>query len=859
MGFFAVQQKTQTSLPKGLSLEFLHRHGCQVCPLYKCPGNKNPDMKPTGSPNPLVYILGEAPGKDEDQKARQFIGKAGRILRKYIPDDWNATNVLRWNNCVRTRPPSNRDPTNIEIEACRPSIIADIEKTKPKAIFGFGNIPLYWALGESGITKWAGKRVPIKVGTHTCWFFPMLHPSYVMRQADKYGRSDDEFKFELDLRHAFESIDDLPEPIVHTKDDALRGVVTITGHEPGDFGRVFAILNSEMRDKPLVGYDLETNGLRPYTEDPKLLSAAISNGEQTLAFAINHKDAGWSKEERIGLKKGLKEFLLNAPCRKISFNLPFEMEWSAVILKCKEMLWGSKWGDAMLQAYTLNPTRASDPEREDFRRKGHLSLRAITLEHFGIDIKDIAGVDRKNLSDEPLEKLLPYNGVDAKYHLLDFIEQRKEIKRSKLGKVYTRLLRRIPTAVLTQIKGVPFSAEVVDEFDSLYTKRINRRLAEMRMLPSVKRFKKVAGHEFNPGSNPDCKTLITKILDIPLEKGADEEALEKIKDPFAKALLAWRKATKLRSTYVLTAGAGRIWFDGLLHPILNIMRVLTSRTSSADPNVQNWPKRGPGKVVRRQIKPEPDEVIVAIDYAGIQARNVAMESEDTKLVDVYWNHYDIHTDFTERLIRIYPDWIDEGLKAVAKSTEEGKDLFKVYRNRVKNEFVFPSFFGATPKSTAGYLGIPEWASQDLQEEFWDDFKEVPAWHDKLRKHYARHGWIAGLSGFRHPAPIAHTELVNYPIQADEAVIVCEAMAELSQKGDDLLQANMMVHDDLTFVLPKKKVDTYVPQFLEAMLRINFDWINVPLACEVSIGPDWFNLKPAGEYESLPKGSYKQIK
>lgn len=799
-------------------------------------------MQPTGAKNPIVYMLGEAPGETEDIKNRQFVGKTGRILRARITNDWDPH--LRWNNCVRTRPPKNRDPSQVEIESCRPSIIADIEKSKPKAIFGFGNVPLHWALKETGISKWRGKRVPIKVGNHSCWFYPMFHPSYIMRR-QHWAKSDDEMIFELDLKRAFAEVENLPNAVVHTKEDALENVEVIDGSNRGDFHRVMDLFK-EMWNEKLIGYDYETDQLRPYGKGARILTWAMANKDHSTAVALDHREAGWNGPDRLGIKEQLQQFLYEAPCRKVAFNLPFEMEWSAVLFGLG-VAWGSKWADGMLQAYVLNPLRAD-------RRLGDLSLESLVLEHFGINIKEFAGVNRKKMADEPLAKILPYNAVDAKYHRLLYLAQRPQLEKAKLQRIYQQQLRRIPTMVLTQIKGVPIDHAVVDEFDQQYTKRVNRRLAEMRMLPCVRKFKKAIGHEFNPGSNPDVKKLITKVLGIPLEKGADEDALAQIKDPFAPALLKWRKATKLRSTYVLSADAGRIWPDGLLHPILNTMRVVTSRTSSDSPNIQNFPKRGPSKIVRKQVKPGPEEVVVAIDYAGIQARNVAMESNDTKLVKAFWNHYDIHGDFTERLIRIYPDFIEEGAKEAARN----KDLFKAYRNRVKNEFVFPSFFGATAKSVAGYLAIPERVGEKLQEQFWGDFKDVPAWHKRVRKHYDKHGWIMGLSGFRHPAPIAWTELINYPIQADEAAIVCEAQGQLSKKGDDLLQANLMVHDDLTFILPKKKVDEYISLILEEMLRINFDWVNVPLEAEVSIGPDWYDLKEIGKYESMIKGGYRQL-
>ena len=137
MAFFGIQHSNATRSKRGVvSFDFLHEHECAVCPLNNQPGLRHPKMAATGSSNPDVYILAEAPGATEDRRGRQMIGAAGQILRHHLPAKW--LDRIRWNNCVRTRPPDNRTPVSVEIECCRPSVVKDIEETRPQAIFGFG-------------------------------------------------------------------------------------------------------------------------------------------------------------------------------------------------------------------------------------------------------------------------------------------------------------------------------------------------------------------------------------------------------------------------------------------------------------------------------------------------------------------------------------------------------------------------------------------------------------------------------------------------------------------------------------------------------------------------------------------------
>jgi len=232
-----------------------------------------------------------------------------------------------------------------------------------------------------------------------------------------------------------------------------------------------------------------------------------------------------------------------------------------------------------------------------------------------------------------------------------------------------------------------------------------------------------------------------------------------------------------------------------------------------------------------------------------------MESRDSVLVKAFWDHYDIHTDWTETIVKLYPAWIKEGVKTFAGDPK----LFKKYRDRTKNELVFPSFFGAQATSVARYLGIPDNIARELHDRFWDRFGGIRSWHRRVAADYKKTGYVTGLSGFRRRGPISPNELINAPIQADESLIVCDAMARLSELGPEEYQANMEIHDDLTFIWPIEKVDEYSEVVVREMLRIEYDWINVPLVVERSIGDNWAFKEDAGVFETRRDGSYYETK
>jgi uracil-DNA glycosylase len=108
---------------------------CTRCSLYKTATNPVPGE---GNSNADLVCVGEAPGANEDETGRPFIGQAGQLLTKIL----EAINLPRDQvficNVLKHRPPGNRNPLPEEVEACSPYLIRQLELIKPKVIIAFG-------------------------------------------------------------------------------------------------------------------------------------------------------------------------------------------------------------------------------------------------------------------------------------------------------------------------------------------------------------------------------------------------------------------------------------------------------------------------------------------------------------------------------------------------------------------------------------------------------------------------------------------------------------------------------------------------------------------------------------------------
>jgi DNA polymerase len=139
-------------------------------------------------------ILGEAPGAEEDKVGLPFQGKSGIIIDKVLA---KADVSVRITNCVRCRPPENRNPTSSELAACFPHLLKEIEEIMPTVIVTMGRVPLknlipstykktlkHW-IGRSPLTfLMDGEPVPV---------YPLYHPAYILRNQSKMTAYIDEF------------------------------------------------------------------------------------------------------------------------------------------------------------------------------------------------------------------------------------------------------------------------------------------------------------------------------------------------------------------------------------------------------------------------------------------------------------------------------------------------------------------------------------------------------------------------------------------------------------------------------------------------------------------------------------------
>jgi len=153
---------------------------CRNCALASGRKNAAPGE---GAIEPIVMVIGEGPGAEEDAQGRPFVGKAGQLLDKML----SSIGLSRDTNCfianvVKCRPPNNRDPHPEETAACARFLERQILLLKPKFILIAGRVAAQTLLKTTdSIGKLRGKFFDFPAGERIIPLICTYHPAALLR------------------------------------------------------------------------------------------------------------------------------------------------------------------------------------------------------------------------------------------------------------------------------------------------------------------------------------------------------------------------------------------------------------------------------------------------------------------------------------------------------------------------------------------------------------------------------------------------------------------------------------------------------------------------------------------------------
>ncbi|RPJ32351.1 MAG: DNA polymerase I, partial [Verrucomicrobiaceae bacterium] len=254
----------------------------------------------------------------------------------------------------------------------------------------------------------------------------------------------------------------------------------------------------------------------------------------------------------------------------------------------------------------------------------------------------------------------------------------------------------------------------------------------------------------------------------------DEQTLATLegKHPIISDILAWREATKLKSTYLDALPKFIVPQTGRIHTHFHQLVAATGRLASSDPNLQNIPVRSEaGRKIRKAFVPRKGHVLLSCDYSQIELRVMAALANDATMIEAFRNGTDIHTITASKVFVVEPENVTSDMRRTAKMVN------------------FGIIYGISAFGLSQRLAIPRNEAAAIIEAY---FREYPAIKDFMELTVAEareRGYVETLSGRRRYFPDlnsanqnirgnAERAAINTPIQGTAADMIKLAMIRI---------------------------------------------------------------------------------
>ena len=130
-----------------------------------------------GNADADIVLVGEAPGKNEDEQGLPFVGAAGKFLNEMLASAGMNREDVYITNIVKYRPPNNRDPLPEEKKAFWPYLLEQLQIIEPKIVVTLGRHSMEYFLPGQYISKIHGQPKRIQLGDHEIVIVPLYHPA----------------------------------------------------------------------------------------------------------------------------------------------------------------------------------------------------------------------------------------------------------------------------------------------------------------------------------------------------------------------------------------------------------------------------------------------------------------------------------------------------------------------------------------------------------------------------------------------------------------------------------------------------------------------------------------------------------
>ena len=149
---------------------------CKNCTRCKLRQNATQVVPGAGNSKAEIMFIGEAPGKQEDIQGLPFVGASGKFLNEMLASIGLNRDDVYIANVIKCRPPDNRDPEAVEIQACADWLTEQLLYINPKIVITLGRFGMARFFGDKKISQIHGK-VKFENGKA---YIPLYHPAVAL-------------------------------------------------------------------------------------------------------------------------------------------------------------------------------------------------------------------------------------------------------------------------------------------------------------------------------------------------------------------------------------------------------------------------------------------------------------------------------------------------------------------------------------------------------------------------------------------------------------------------------------------------------------------------------------------------------
>ncbi|MCI2104861.1 MAG: DNA polymerase I [Sphaerochaeta sp.] len=591
-------------------------------------------------------------------------------------------------------------------------------------------------------------------------------------------------------------------------DDAKAGKRGVY-HGVTDMGELSRLLSVARSESAYLAFDTETNSLDEMNATLLGFSFAWKEGE---AYYVPVGDDNRNVVKAI-LSDALSVFQI------IGQNVKYDYK----VMKRLGVTMAHPYFDTMIAAWLLDS--AGRAFNLDYLADRYLNYKTI---HY-----DDLIPKGKTIADVPLQQAKEYGGEDSDlaFRLWRLFEP--QLKERHLD----RLMRDVEMPLITVLAEMEWAGITLDVGR---VKKLDGEFSSM-MQTSEAQIYAYAGTQFNLNSPAQMQKVLFTDLKIPpgaktrTGYSTSSDVLEPLADtyPIVKEILAYRQVSKLKNTYVDTLPGMIEQTDGRIHPHFLQTGTETGRLSCNNPNLQNIPVRSEeGRKIRSAFVASPGCVFLSADYSQIELVVLSHMAQDTELMDAFRAGEDIHRSTAAKIYHEFDAFVTPEQRRVAKTIN------------------FGVVYGISAHSLSIDLGITHAEAKSFIDNYFDTYKGVAAYIDRIHTEAEKNGFVTTLLGHQREIKeirsANHTEKakaqrvsVNTVIQGSAADIVKLAMLKVTgamREAKVRSRLLLQIHDELIFEVPNEEVEMMTSLVKKAMEGAY--QLSVPLKVSIETAPDW---------------------